>query len=107
MTSSRTFLFALNCFVISAALALGGCASKKAKEDGDSSSGIANADINTSGDSDSGKAMGLQTVHFPYDAFALNPEAKTTLKANADILKSNEKVKIQIKNKAKEIFGNQ
>ena len=48
------------------------------------------------GDSDTGKAMGLQTIHFPYDSFLLDGEEKELLKANADILKSKTELKIQI-----------
>ncbi|OFZ55879.1 MAG: hypothetical protein A2428_06475 [Bdellovibrionales bacterium RIFOXYC1_FULL_54_43] len=48
------------------------------------------------GDSDSGKALGLQTVHFPYDSFILDNEAKAALKANADILKDKSSAKIQL-----------
>jgi peptidoglycan-associated lipoprotein len=48
------------------------------------------------GDSDSGKAMGLQTVHFGYDAYLLDEEAKSTLKANAQILKDKPSAKIQV-----------
>ena len=56
----------------------------------------AHADENTAGDSDNGKAMGLQTIHFGYDAFTLNAEAKSILKANAQILKDKASLKIQI-----------
>src|SRR5690242_9662712 len=59
------------------------------------------ADENTAtGDSDSGRAMGLQTIHFPYDAFVLNDEAKNQLKANSDILKDKSSIKIQIEGHA-------
>ena len=50
----------------------------------------------TLGDSDSGKAMGLQTIHFPYDSFVLTTEAKDALKSNAAIMKDKTSVKIQI-----------
>jgi peptidoglycan-associated lipoprotein len=53
-------------------------------------------DENTLGDSDSGKAMGLQTIHFPYDSFVLDSEAKKMLNADAQILKDKPSVKIQI-----------
>ena len=56
----------------------------------------ANADENMNGDSDSGKAMGLQTIHFGYDNFTLDSEAKGILKANAQIMKDKASVKIQI-----------
>jgi peptidoglycan-associated lipoprotein len=72
-----------------------GC-SKKAKEDENSVPNAASADENAMGDSDSGKAMGLQTVHFPYDSFILDSEGKSTLKSNAEILKGKGSIKIQI-----------
>jgi peptidoglycan-associated lipoprotein len=53
-------------------------------------------DETTLGDSDSGKAMGLKTVHFAYDSFSLTPEAKTDLKNNGAILKDKGDLKIQI-----------
>jgi peptidoglycan-associated lipoprotein len=40
--------------------------------------------------------MGLQTVHFPYDSSNLDSEAKNVLRSNAEILKTNSNVKIQI-----------
>lgn len=84
-------------FVAVASLAMAVGCSKKPKPDESSIPNATAADENTAtGDSDSGKAMGLQTVHFPYDSFALDQAAKNTLKANADILKSHASVKIQI-----------
>lgn len=71
-----------------------GCGGKKVKPE--DTENTANADVNANGDSDSGKAMGLQTVHFPFDSFVLDGSAKDELKANADILKSHSAVKIQI-----------
>ena len=53
-------------------------------------------DETTLGDSDSGKAMGLKTVHFAYVSFSLTPEAKTDLKNNGAILKDKGDLKIQI-----------
>lgn len=78
-----------------------GCSSAKKKSDDEgaipaAAAAAAAADENVMGDSDSGKAMGLQTVFFPYDSFTLDQKSRSALKANADILKSNEKVHIQI-----------
>jgi peptidoglycan-associated lipoprotein len=78
-----------------ALLAASGCG-KKTKEDESSVPNAASADENQMGDSDSGKAMGLQTVHFPYDSFTLDSEGKSVLKANAEILKSKSSLKIQV-----------
>lgn len=72
------------------------CAGKKPKTEPEGVPTAMDADKNVSGDSDSGKAMGLQTVHFPYDSFVLNQEAKEVLKANAAILKEKSSLKVQI-----------
>lgn len=48
------------------------------------------------GDSDHGGAMGLQTIHFPYDSFTLDAEAKATLKSNAQIMKDHPNLRVQI-----------
>lgn len=87
----RRYAFIL---ALSAVFAMAGCASKKTKE-GEGADGSA-MDANTLGDSDSGKAMGLQTVHFGYDSSTLDSGAKTTLKQNAEILKGNPSAKVQI-----------
>ena len=89
----RQFILTLGILVLVGAT---GCStSKKATDDG---SGIptAGADENTSGDSDSGKAMGLQTIHFPFDSFTLDAEAKGVLKSNTQILKDHSNIKVQI-----------
>ncbi len=70
-----------------------GCA-KKAKDDEGAIPGA--GDENALGDSDSGKAMGMKSIHFGYDAYSLDSEAKSVLKANAEILKSKSGVKIQV-----------
>jgi peptidoglycan-associated lipoprotein len=78
--------------------------SKKTKPE-DQVSATANSDENPTGDSDSGKAMGLQTVHFPYDSFGLNSEAKGVLKDNAGILKAHSSLKIQVEGHCDERGG--
>ncbi len=80
--------------MLAATIAVSAC-SKKPKTDESNLPSAANADQNM-GDSDTGKAMGLQTIHFGYDAYTLNPEAKTILKANAQILKDKASLKIQV-----------
>jgi peptidoglycan-associated lipoprotein len=80
--------------VAAIAVAGPGCASKKkAADEGVTSEAM---DANTMGDSDSGNAGGLQTVHFPYDSFALDSRAKSTLKNNAQVLKDKPSLKIQV-----------
>lgn len=69
---------------------------KEVKPDESSVPNAAAADENTTGDSDSGKAAGLQTIHFAYDSFTLDADGKATLKSNTDILKTKSSLKIQI-----------
>lgn len=93
--------FAFIVMLITAITLAAGCSGKKTTSEGDEVSNsipeAVNADQNSQmGDSDSGRAMGLQTAHFPYDSFTLDSSAKSVLKANAAILKQNSSVKIQI-----------
>jgi peptidoglycan-associated lipoprotein len=80
-----------------ALLTISSCATKKddAKTD-DGAPNSENVDVNLTGDSDTGKAGGLQTVFFPYDAFTLDGKGKETLKANAKILKDKPSLAVQV-----------
>ena len=80
--------------LVAGALSSAGCA-KKSKVD-DISTTTDMGDTSQLGDSDSGKAMGLETIRFPYDSFTLTEEARTTLKNNISILKDKASIKIQI-----------
>jgi peptidoglycan-associated lipoprotein len=75
-----------------------GCAKKHMEDEGSSPNGpeTSSAMDNSMGDSDSGKALGMQTVHYPYDSSNLDDDAKKTLKANAAIMKEHSDLKIQI-----------
>ena len=81
-----------------ALFSLSACSSKPKVQTGDD--GViptaANADENTMGDSDTGKAMGLQTIHFGYDSYTLDDANKSQLKANGQILKDKPSIKIQV-----------
>ncbi|MCB0377102.1 MAG: peptidoglycan-associated lipoprotein Pal [Bdellovibrionales bacterium] len=46
--------------------------------------------------SDSGNIPGLSTVHFEYDQFSLSPEARNILAQNAEWLRGNGNVNLQI-----------
>jgi peptidoglycan-associated lipoprotein len=72
-----------------------GCA-KKTKSEESNTPVTESALANDLGSSDDGKAMGLETVHFAFDSFSLDTPSKGVLKNNADILKKNPGVKIQI-----------
>jgi peptidoglycan-associated lipoprotein len=79
-------------------MAATGCKTAK-KSDADSltgSSGTAASEDGGFGDSDSGRAMGIMTVTFPYDSSTLSEEAKSTLAKNAQIMKDKASIKVQI-----------
>lgn len=90
------------------------CASKKTTTDegegsGDAyegnyeSSGDSSLEIN--GDSDSSKAGNLRTIYFAYDSAALSRASKNVLDQNAEFLKSNESVSIQVEGHCDERGG--
>ena len=55
---------------VTAMILVTGCSSSKTRSDDDGMSTSSLADENTGlGDSDTGRAMGLETVHFPFDSF--------------------------------------
>lgn len=84
-------------FCLISALAISGCSSKKATTDESDLASPTTAIMEEAlGDSDSGRALGLQTVHFAYDSFVLDTAAKNQLKANAEVLKDKSSVRIQI-----------
>ncbi len=86
-----------------------GCASKKPGNNPDSltanggnNSGLS---LELKGDSDSGTAGGLQTVYFDFDSSTLGEGSKATLKANAEFLKANASVDVQVEGHADERGG--
>jgi peptidoglycan-associated lipoprotein len=84
---------------VSFSLVLGFAGCKSApKTDGTETPGgeMSAGDANVMGDSDSGKAMGMETVHFKYDSFVIDAEGKQAVQTNAGIMKANPTVKIQI-----------
>jgi peptidoglycan-associated lipoprotein len=94
--SSRALIRRLALIIAVLALVASGCAKSSKKSDEESVPNAASADENTNGDSDSGKAMGMETVHFPYDSPVLDSDGKKTVSANAAILKAHGSLKIQI-----------
>ena len=76
-------------------LSASGCG-KAQKPDEGAIPNAPSSDENTMGDSDSSKAMGLQTVNFQYDSFSLTKEAKGIMNSNAQILKDKPGMKIQV-----------
>jgi peptidoglycan-associated lipoprotein len=98
MTSNKIYHQICLGLVTSVMVLAVGCASAKKTEDtsAPTATNAAADDNSASGDSDSGKALGLQTVNFPFDTYTLDESGKSTLKANADILKAQPNTKIQI-----------
>lgn len=79
---------------VAAMISATGCSKDKKGDEGATPDG--SIDSNSLGDSDSGKAMGLQTIFFPYDSFVLTGESKAALKSNAQIMKDKTSLKIQV-----------
>jgi peptidoglycan-associated lipoprotein len=89
-----------------------GCASKKpknAQDDGAMGADGSNKGLSLelNGDSDNGKAGGLQTVYFGFDSSNLDSETKSAVKANAEYLKANTNVDVQIEGHTDERGGRQ
>lgn len=89
-----------------------GCASKKPNNGQDTAGADANGSNNglsleLNGDSDSNKAGGLQTIFFAFDSSNLEGGAKETAKANAEFLKTNSKVDVQVEGHCDERGGRQ
>lgn len=74
------------------------CKTAKKTESATESAPTSNTPVDetTLGDSDSGRANGLQTVNFEFDSFVLDEGAKDTIKANAQVLKDKKNLKVQI-----------
>jgi len=88
-----------------------GCASNKPKNAQDDAAALG-ADANglsleLNGDSDSAKAGGLSTVYFGFDSSTLDSATKAQVEANAEYLKANTNVDIQIEGHCDERGGRQ
>ncbi|MFY7993568.1 MAG: peptidoglycan-associated lipoprotein Pal [Bacteriovoracaceae bacterium] len=89
-----------------------GCASNKPKNDADALANGADGANNgltleLNGDSDSNTAGGLQTVYFAFDSSTLGESTKASLTANAEFLKANATVDVQVEGHADERGGRQ
>lgn len=62
-------------------------------------------ELKLNGDSDSSSAGALQSVYFAFDSASLSEEAKTVLKANAEYLKTQGSVKVQVEGHCDERGG--
>lgn len=109
MYSIKTMAMAL---ILAVTLGVTGCGSSKKKSgnnDGANpsmeSSNRSNADFELNGDSDSGKAGPLQTVFFGFNSAQLSSSTRAALDANAQVLKDNDDVEIQVEGHCDERGG--
>ncbi|NDD92581.1 hypothetical protein EBZ37_10895, partial [bacterium] len=93
--SRKLFRLTLPLAVMALSVALtSGCAKKQKPDEISPSTDM--GEKASVGDSDSGRALGLVTIRFPYDSFSLNDAAKEALKNNASILKDKAAISVQI-----------
>ncbi len=89
-----------------------GCASNKPKNDQDGALNGANGannglSLELNGDSDNGKAGGLTTVYFGFDSSDLDSSTQSAIATNAEFLKSNANVDVQVEGHCDERGGRQ
>jgi peptidoglycan-associated lipoprotein len=89
-----------------------GCASKKPTNAQDGAANGADGSnaglsLELNGDSDSMKAGGLKTIFFGFDSSNLDSDVKETLKSNAEFLKTNANVDVQVEGHCDERGGRQ
>ncbi len=100
--------------LLATVLTLSSCANiKKKTTDADTSSDSGKLDngknngmsLDLNGDSDSNKAGALKTVYFDFNSAGLSGDTKDSLNNNAQFLKSNPAVKVQVEGHADERGG--
>jgi peptidoglycan-associated lipoprotein len=89
-----------------------GCASKKPKNGQDGAIGETDGantglTLELNGNSDNGKAGGLKTIYFSFDSANIETDTKDSLKENADFLKANATVDVQVEGHCDERGGRQ
>ena len=92
--------------ILAATLTLTSCASNKKKTDGVDNTNIDTTSLDNgnntgmalelNGDSDSNRAGALKTVYFDYSSAAITGSTRDTLNGNAEYLKANASVKVQV-----------
>jgi peptidoglycan-associated lipoprotein len=83
------------------------CSSKKVEKKSSSNDVVSKDGLVLNGDSDSGKAGKLKTVYFSYNSSQLDNKAKDILKNNAEFLKQNTNVFLEIEGHCDERGGRQ
>jgi len=98
-------LLALGVMVLSLSV---GCTKKQTVNPGDAGGGeVTDSDLGNPGmaDSDSGNAMGMQTINFPFDSFEIVGQEREKLRANIAILKEKATVAVQVEGHCDERGG--
>lgn len=100
----RMNFLALGLMVLSLSV---GCSKKQNINPEDAgNAGVSDSDISSNAsDSDSGNAMGMQTINFPFDSFEIVGENREKLRNNIQIMKSNPSVAVQIEGHCDERGG--
>lgn len=97
--------------IVVSSFALAGCPKKPAIDESSGGGSSGGGDVSEgaisegTADSDSGNAMGLQTIQFPYDSFEIVGSNKDILRSNIQILKDNPTVNVQIEGHCDERGG--
>lgn len=91
--------------LIALSLAMTGCSSVKKKRGGSYSSARGSSGLQLNGDSDSSTAGGLSTIHFGFNSAVLSERAKSALSSNAEFLRDNSGVHVQIEGHCDERGG--
>jgi len=101
-------LLALGVMVLSLSV---GCSKKQTVNPEDTLGGsggeVTDSDLGNPGmaDSDSGNAMGMQTINFPFDSFEIVGQEREKLRGNIAILKENATVAVQVEGHCDERGG--
>lgn len=107
-TLTQKFPRVLTVAFLALSLAAGGCAKKKEikPDEGIEGGEVTESTIDGGGaSSDSGNAMGLKTIFFPFDSFEIVGQEKDSLKNNIQVMKDNPGLKVQIEGHCDERGG--
>jgi peptidoglycan-associated lipoprotein len=106
LLKSRSWLALVFICVAVTSFSLAGCSKKQTVAGNEGGGAVTDEDISGGkATSDESNAMGLQTIHFPYDSSDIVGEEAEKLKRNISILKSNDSLKVQIEGHCDERGG--
>lgn len=109
MTVSIKKITMLTLVAMSLVLVSCGGSKKKSSEMGEEMPGMEGTNegltLELNGDSDSGRAASLRTVNFAFNSANLSSAARSALENNADFLKQNEGVEVQVEGHCDERGG--